>query len=228
MLHPFRRIEARVPLVGALFVCIVVAIGVFVLPASADRAPGALGLQPLAAASAEDTVRVHLEPAEAVLNLGEKVTVTVQIDDVTQLYGFQYRLLFDPNLVRVIDADDGTPGVQIEPAQAFEGLSSLMAGNSVSNSVGTIWHSMALYAEANGVDGDLVLGRIVFEAVGEGRCRVRFEEGPAKSHIVCLQEIGGQARPVPIAATWVDAAIQIGQRAIFVPVVRGKVSVAGD
>jgi hypothetical protein len=50
-----------------------------------------------------------VDPAQDMLFCGETTTISINIRDVVNLYGVQFDLTFDPNVIEVIDAD-GDPG----------------------------------------------------------------------------------------------------------------------
>ena len=62
---------------------------------------------------------VRCEPAWITIPVGLMVGLDLYVQDVGDLYGADVRLGFDPAAVRVIDADQSTPGVQIQPLSGF-------------------------------------------------------------------------------------------------------------
>jgi hypothetical protein len=52
-------------------------------------------------------------PAAATVVQGATVAVTIQIDNVSNLFGAEVHLTFDPALIEVVDADVNTAGTQI-------------------------------------------------------------------------------------------------------------------
>ena len=54
-----------------------------------------------------------LNPADVDIDLGGSENVVVQLDNITNVFGIQFSLGFDPTILEVVDADTGTGGVQI-------------------------------------------------------------------------------------------------------------------
>jgi hypothetical protein len=55
----------------------------------------------------------RLTPAEVEIGAGETTTVTLHVDGVTDLYGYQVTIDFDPDVLEVVDADEHEPGIQV-------------------------------------------------------------------------------------------------------------------
>jgi len=99
----------------------------------------------------------------------ETFVVDLTIDQVTDLYGVDVVVTFDPQLVQVVDADPALAGVQIRKGTALESVGQVIyAVNSVDNATGTIRLSSALLGTPAGFTGRGVLGGIEFRAVGVG------------------------------------------------------------
>jgi hypothetical protein len=152
---------------------------------------------------------VYVEPKLAQVEAGEPVTCTIQLEDVSDLFGFQLRLYFDPHLLQVTDADPLTAGTQIEPSDIFAGLNTSFSVNSVNNATGEILYSEALLGEPDGVDGDYRLGTVVFDTVEEGVSALRFGVGPGKSR---LAGPSGE-----IDAIWMGGRVVVGDYLVFLP-----------
>ena len=45
---------------------------------------------------------------------GQTAPLPVNVSDIQGLYGFEIHLSFDPAVVEVVDADAGTPGIQVK------------------------------------------------------------------------------------------------------------------
>lgn len=63
--------------------------------------------------AAQGPATVRIEPATLEVQPGEMATVSIVVDDVTDLFGFELKLGFNPAHVAVVDADPATSGVQI-------------------------------------------------------------------------------------------------------------------
>jgi Cohesin domain len=79
-------------------------------PSQSVPVPTSVPGAPLPAAQ---TARVWVEPAKSTLAVGQTASVTVQIDNVQGLAGFELHLTYDPAILDVQDADASTAGVQV-------------------------------------------------------------------------------------------------------------------
>ncbi len=66
---------------------------------------------PAAHSQQETTVRCRLETTE--LAVGNETTLTIDIQDVSNLYAYQLELSYDPALLQVQDSDEGRSGVNV-------------------------------------------------------------------------------------------------------------------
>jgi len=88
----------------------------FAILASLLALLGSLVPLPKAVAVGEAAASVFLEgPTEPMALCGE-FQVQVKIGNVSDLYGAEFHLSFDPNLMEVVDADPNLDGIQIAPS----------------------------------------------------------------------------------------------------------------
>jgi LysM repeat protein len=113
-------------------------------------------------------------PSSSTIAVGETVTLDVQIQSVTNLYGAEVRLSFDPMRLQVQDAMAYQTGVQVQPGTFPNPADGFVAVNSVDNAAGTIVYAITLLAPAAPVSGDGILARIVFQGVSGGSASVIF------------------------------------------------------
>ena len=161
-----------------------------------------------------ELAEAYLDPSEAKIEVGDTITLAVRVGDVKGLYGVQYKLHFDPNVLEVVDADGSLPGVQIHPAEIFEGRTTYRGTNSVDNAEGVIQYAVMINPiwDDEPVNGPGVLGRITFQAKGEGSSRVRFIGIPDWTALS-----DREANPIP--ATWRSSMISVGTQRLFLPLV---------
>lgn len=100
----------------------------------------AAGLPAMAAPGAPAVATVTLSPASATISGCETVAVEVRVNGVTDLYGADVRLQFDPTALEVVDADTLLPGIQIEPG-GFLAPPLSIARNTADNTLGTIQYA---------------------------------------------------------------------------------------
>jgi len=134
---------------------------------------GALALWFAAPARAEQAALLSLEPATADIVVGEEVTLTVRVREVTNLYGIDLRLAFDPAVLEVADVDPAKEGIQSVPGSYP--YPDLVARNEADNDAGTIWY-MVTQLGARGAasgEGTVVTIHLRGKAPGTGTVGVR-------------------------------------------------------
>lgn len=120
-----------------------------------------------AASPAQDTI-VRCDPKTIGGALGQNVTVDIYVENVTELYGADVRLGFDPTKIQVVDADSNATGVQIEPLDTF--LSPDFVVRKVADNVaGTIWYAATQVNPSVEVTGSGPLARITLQPLVAGR-----------------------------------------------------------
>jgi hypothetical protein len=92
---------------------------------------------------------------------------------VTDLYGADFRLSFDPTLLEVQDAD-GNPanGVQIQAA-SFP-APNFVVKNEADNSAGTLWYAVSQMSPTEPISGSGVAASITFKGLAGGTSSVAF------------------------------------------------------
>jgi hypothetical protein len=110
-----------------------------------------------------------LNPADVDIDLGGSENVIVQLDNITNVYGAQFSLSFDPTVLEVVDADGGTPGVQIStgtcPAPDF------VVTNTTDNTGGTVDYAATQLNPTPACDGGDV-ATVEFSCVATGETDV--------------------------------------------------------
>ncbi len=119
---------------------------------------------------------VRIVPASQYLALGGVTTVDIRIEDVTDLFGADVRLSFDPGKLEVQDANPVVAGVQIEVGTFPDpgGGKGFVALNSADNVAGQIAYAVVLLSPSPPVSGSGVLARVTFKAIGEGTSPIAF------------------------------------------------------
>ncbi len=119
---------------------------------------------------------VSLDPPAATVGVGETVVVNIRIQDVTDLFGADVRLQYDPAIVEVVDANTLVPGTQISSGD-FPDISSgrgFVAQNTVNPDEGTIGYAMTLLSPATPVSGSGTLASVTFRGKASGRSDITF------------------------------------------------------
>jgi hypothetical protein len=96
--------------------------------------------------------QVTIQPASNTYKVGDTFTVEVWVEEVTDLYGADIRLQFNPAAFQVVDANPSQPGVQITV------LSDLLKPGFVihheaDNQAGTIWYANSQVNPASPASG---------------------------------------------------------------------------
>lgn len=101
---------------------------------------------------------VAIEPAELVVEPGATFTIDVAVRDVSDLGAYEFRMRFDPAVVRVTNAEDG----------GFLEGSLVIVGPDIDNQSGTLDFGALAVGAAQGAAGSGTLATLTLEAVGEG------------------------------------------------------------
>jgi len=112
------------------------------------------------------TADAKLLPEVQNLDVGQLTTVTLRVENVQDLYGYQVTITFDPARLEVIDADPGEAGVQV-------GLGTFVTPdyvpqNSADNSAGTIAVVVSQVAPSTAANGSGALLTISFRGKAAG------------------------------------------------------------
>ncbi|MGD8597555.1 MAG: cohesin domain-containing protein, partial [Anaerolineae bacterium] len=110
----------------------------------------AAGLGGASQSGAADTAQaalLWLNPASSSIAVGNSNTLTLQLDDITEVYGMEVALTFDPAFLEVI-GDSVTPGDCPEP--------DFVVVNTVDNSAGTIAYAVTQLGSVPPCDGGTV------------------------------------------------------------------------
>jgi len=112
------------------------------------------------------TVDAKLLPDVQSIEIGELTTVTLRVENVQDLYGYQVIINFDPALLEVIDADPGKAGIQV-------GLGTFVKPdyapqNNADNALGTINCVVSQVAPSTAANGSGALLTISFRGKAAG------------------------------------------------------------
>jgi len=124
------------------------------IPAATPTTPGAV---------------VGVRPSSSSVYLNQTVTLSIQAEEVNNLFGLELRLSFDAARLEVLDADgNASNGVQIAPGDFLNVSLGFLALNTVDNTTGKVDYVFALISPATPVSGSGALVRITFRAKGAG------------------------------------------------------------
>jgi hypothetical protein len=125
----------------------------------------------LATDESPDAALLWLNPANSTVPIGESTDIFIQLDDVTNVYGAELNIGFDPSILAVVDADAGEAGIQISegtcPAPDF------VLKNDANNTAGTIEYVLTQLNPTPPCDGGTV-ATIEFECLADGINSIAF------------------------------------------------------
>jgi len=134
-----------------------------------------LALSATAQAAGQPQLRLSARPAR--LKVGRETTVDVRVKNAPTIYGADVRVVFDPGMLEVVDADKKLGGIQIEPGKFLDPAKSFFLQHQVSNEAGTIDYALTLLNPAPPAQGDGRLARIRFRARAGGHTTITIQEG---------------------------------------------------
>ena len=150
----------------------------------------------LAGAGPETSAIVRCEPMVAAGPPGQPLVVALYVENVAGLYGVEMALSFNPAIAQVVDADPGTPGVQIQPLGSF--LSpDFVVRRSADNSAGAIEYAATQLSPQAPVNGSGPVAAVTFQSVANGTFSMPYGD-------VLLVDING----APIPAIVLPCAVQ--------------------
>jgi hypothetical protein len=129
--------------------------------------------RPLAARAANPAI-VTCRLEQSSLSVGGQADLIIEVKNVTNLYGYQLELSYDPVRVEVLDSNPAKPGVNLAlenigpPNQVFE------QSNQVSG--GKIILVVTLTGQVPGFNGDVVVARADLKGLSAGTAEFKFGE----------------------------------------------------
>jgi hypothetical protein len=120
---------------------------------------------------------LRLSASSSTVEVGQQVTVDVTVRGAPTIYGADVRLTFDPQVLEVVDADEATAGVQLQPGDFIDIDKSFVLQHGADNEAGTVDYALALLNPAPEVEGDGTLVQVTFRAKAEGETTISIEDG---------------------------------------------------
>lgn len=109
--------------------------------------------------SASPTTTVYVYPSTSTVAVGQTFIVDVKISDVNNLYGWEFKLGWDPNILDVVEVTEG--------AFLKQGGNTFFT-KKINNTEGYILVDCTLLGDMPGVSGDGTLASVKFRAEKEG------------------------------------------------------------
>jgi len=118
---------------------------------------------------------ILIQPSSSNMPVGDTVTVDIRIEAVTDLYGVDVRLSFDPTLLEVQDAD-GNPANGVQIQEGSFPAPDVVVNNEADNSAGTIWYAVSQRNDLHPdpVSGSGVAASVTFKGLTIGTSSVAF------------------------------------------------------
>lgn len=116
--------------------------------------------------AAQEEALVRLEPVELLVGEGTTAAVEVWVEDVEELYGLDIRLSFDPSVVEVVDADEGTDGLQIQPGELLN--LDFVLRNTADNEAGSAWFALTQVNPSEAASGEGIAFSVTFRGKEAG------------------------------------------------------------
>lgn len=151
-------------------------------------------LAPLALA--QNGTRVYLQPVEAASGL---LTVEVLAENVTDLYGIELHLKYDPTVLEIQDGKADQEGIQIEPGALLPVNQGFVVANQADQGQGTILYALTLLNPAPPVKGSGPVARITFKVLQDVPSTISIEQATLVS--VNLQTIPVEMVPLTVGGS---------------------------
>lgn len=100
------------------------------------------------------------------IGLGLTGTVLIQVRSVSDLYGADVQLSFDPQVIEVVDADPSTGGLQVQAGDFL--APGFLIRNTADNEAGTVWYAMTQLNPSQPKSGSGTLIIVTFRGKKEG------------------------------------------------------------
>ena len=205
----------RLPTLGrCAAACIVVALTLWV------------ALLPGGATADTPVTRVYVNPASVVLPVTGTTTLEVRVDNVSDLYGADVQLAFDPTVLQVLDDNPKMVGVQVTPGPLLQAALVDDIEADADNNLGSVRFIRTLLNPMPAVSGSGVLLTFRIEALAPGHSPLDFAisdlVGLSGSDIFLISHstTGGSVTVVPIAPATVSlsanpGALQVGASTVL-------------
>jgi hypothetical protein len=96
------------------------------------------------------------------------------IEQVSELFGAEIHLTFDPEVLEVVDADNAKDGIQIEPGTLP--APDFVVQNAADNQVGTVDYALTQLKPSEPRSGDGLLARVTFRGKRAASSQILLEQ----------------------------------------------------
>jgi hypothetical protein len=141
--------------------------------------------------------RISIKTGVRSIRAGDKFTVDVSAETPT-IYGAEWRMHFNPDLLEVVDADATEVGIQAMPGSFLPATQGAVLRNQADNTEGTVVYALTLLRPAAPVHGTGALATLTFRGRRAGAATIELTEG-----------LFGTQRGEAIVPTLFDRAVEI-------------------
>jgi len=140
--------------------------------------PGAWTAPIMPGVHAAEAAHLRVSPEQAQGRVGDLLTVTLEVADVSNLYGADVQLTFDPAALEVVDVDPSREGVQITRGTFPDPAYGEVAKDEADNVAGTVRYAITLKSPAPPASGSGRLCAISFrpKALGVSPLQIIYAE----------------------------------------------------
>jgi general secretion pathway protein D len=148
--------------------------GVLDTPAAPPETPAPVTPAPATPETpAGSPATLSIEPASPQITAGQQISMTVQINNVTQLFGVPLRIGWDPKILRLVEI---TRGTFLQGAEQ-----DLIFSRNIRNEVGQAAVNISRFPGTGGMDGGGSLVTLQFEGIAAGSSNVRVTPTGARN-----------------------------------------------
>ncbi|MFN8460039.1 MAG: cohesin domain-containing protein [Anaerolineae bacterium] len=142
---------------------------------------------------ADTGARVYLQPVPAGNGL---VAVEVMAENVTNLYGLELHLKYDPTVLEAQDGKSDQAGVQVEPGTLLPVSQGFVVANQADQAQGKVTYAITLLNPAPPVNGSGPIARLTFKTLQNIPSTINVEQAILVS--ASLQTIPVQTTPLTV------------------------------
>ena len=105
-------------------------------------------------------VVLFVSPSSSEMNIGETKVISIDVANVVDLYGFEFKLKYDTYLLDAIDVAEGD--------FLKSGGDTFVSKMEINDTAGYVWVVITLMSAPSGVSGNGTLATITFKAINSG------------------------------------------------------------
>jgi hypothetical protein len=150
-------------------------------------------------ALAQGRTQLYLLPPGGQVTTGEPVAIEVIAEGVSNLYGAEIHLRFDPALVQLQDSDPQADGVQLTPGSLLDTSQGFVVANEIDNQAGTAVFAVTLVNPAPAVEGGGVVAQVTLMPLQPGPLRIELESAKLVTKDLQTLDVSLSGLEVPVS-----------------------------